>query len=111
MIRLAGVDDHPHVAIAMRALLDKTPDIRLVAESRRGGDVMTLARQARPDVLLLDLYQAAPPRRTQPHLREVARGLRSGSAAVPQASEAAISRIALTAMMEMGRLCWFMVTP
>jgi DNA-binding NarL/FixJ family response regulator len=55
MIHIAVVDDHPHVAIALRALLEKTPDIRLVAESRRGGDVAALARQARPDVLLLDL--------------------------------------------------------
>ncbi len=56
MIRLVVVDDHPHVAIAIRALLDQTPDIRLVAESRRGGDVPTLVRQTRPDVLLLDLF-------------------------------------------------------
>ena len=56
MIRIAVVDDHPHVAIALRALLDKTPDIRLVAESRRGGDVAALARQAHPDVLLLDVF-------------------------------------------------------
>jgi len=56
MIHIAVVDDHPHVAIALRALLDKTPDIRLVAESRRGGDVAALARQAHPDVLLLDLF-------------------------------------------------------
>jgi two-component system response regulator DesR len=55
MIRVAVVDDHPHVAIALRALLDETPDIRLVAESRRGGEVMSIARQARPHVLLLDL--------------------------------------------------------
>jgi two-component system response regulator DesR len=50
------VDDHPHVAIALRALLEKTPDIQLVAESRRGGDVAALVRRARPDVLLLDLF-------------------------------------------------------
>ncbi len=55
MIRVAVVDDHPHVAIALRALLDETPDIRLVAESRRGADVMSIVRQARPHVLLLDL--------------------------------------------------------
>jgi two-component system response regulator DesR len=55
MIRVAVVDDHPHVAIALRALLEKTPDIRLVAESRRGGEVTALVRRARPDVLLLDL--------------------------------------------------------
>jgi two-component system response regulator DesR len=56
VIRVAVVDDHPHVAIALRALLDETPDIQLVAESRRGGDVAALVRQARPDVLLLDLF-------------------------------------------------------
>jgi DNA-binding NarL/FixJ family response regulator len=56
VIRMMVVDDHPHVAIAIRALLDQTPDIRLVAESRRGSDVLALVRQARPDVLLLDLF-------------------------------------------------------
>ena len=56
MIRVAVVDDHPHVAIALRALLDQTADIRLVAEARRGMDVPALVRQARPDVLLLDLF-------------------------------------------------------
>ena len=56
MIRVAVVDDHPHVAIALRALLDETPDIQLVAESRRGSDVSALVRRARPDVLLLDLF-------------------------------------------------------
>ena len=56
MIRVAVVDDHPHVAIALRALLDGTPDIQLVAESRRGSDVAALVRRTRPDVLLLDLF-------------------------------------------------------
>jgi two-component system response regulator DesR len=56
MIRVAVVDDHPHVAIALRTLLDKSPDIKLVAEARRGSDVAALARQANPDVLLLDLF-------------------------------------------------------
>jgi two-component system response regulator DesR len=56
MIRVAVVDDHPHVAIALRSLLDETSDIQLVAESRRGADVAALVRRARPDVLLLDLF-------------------------------------------------------
>jgi len=56
MIRVAVVDDHPHVAIALRALLEKTPDIQLVAESRRGGEVVALVRRACPDVLLLDMF-------------------------------------------------------
>jgi two-component system response regulator DesR len=56
MIRVAVVDDHPHVAIALRALLDETPDIQLVAESRRGSDAAALIWRTRPDVLLLDLF-------------------------------------------------------
>jgi two-component system response regulator DesR len=56
MIRVAVVDDHPHVAIALRALLDETPDIQLVAESRRGSDVAALVRRTNPHVLLLDLF-------------------------------------------------------
>ncbi len=55
MIRVAVVDDHPHVAIALRALLDQTPDIRLVAESRQGREVLALVQHERPHVLLLDL--------------------------------------------------------
>ncbi len=35
MIRVAVVDDHPHVAIALRALLNEATDIQLVAEARR----------------------------------------------------------------------------
>jgi two-component system response regulator DesR len=55
MIRVAVVDDHPHVAIALRALLDKTPDIRLVAEAGLGSEVLALVQRERPHVLLLDL--------------------------------------------------------
>ena len=56
MIRVAIVDDHPHVAIALRTLLERTPDMRLVDEARRGGEVMNLVRRSSPDVLLLDLF-------------------------------------------------------
>jgi DNA-binding NarL/FixJ family response regulator len=55
MIRVAVVDDHPHVAIALRALLEQTPDIRLVAEARQGKEVLSLVQRERPHVLLLDL--------------------------------------------------------
>jgi DNA-binding NarL/FixJ family response regulator len=55
MIRVVVVDDHPHVAIALETLLKEVPDIHLVAESRRGSELVVLVRQTRPDVLLLDL--------------------------------------------------------
>lgn len=56
MIRVAVVDDHPHVAIALRTLLDEVPDIKLVAESNRGGELAALVYKTRPDILLLDLF-------------------------------------------------------
>lgn len=56
MIRVAVIDDHPHVAIALRSLIDEIPDIQLVAESRHGLAVSALVRRARPDVLLLDVF-------------------------------------------------------
>lgn len=55
MIRVAVVDDHPHVAIALRTLLSEIPDIDLVAETPRGGDIASVVRKSKPDVLLLDL--------------------------------------------------------
>ncbi len=56
MIRVAVVDDHPHVAIALRAMLGEIPDIQLVAEARRGSEAAALVRKTRPDVLLLDMF-------------------------------------------------------
>ena len=55
MIRVAVVDDHPHVAIALETLLKEVSDIQIVAKSRRGSELVSLIRQTRPDVLLLDL--------------------------------------------------------
>lgn len=55
MIRVAVVDDHPHVTIALRTLLAGVPDIQLVGESRRGRELFSLVRQTHPHVLLLDL--------------------------------------------------------
>ena len=55
MIRVAVVDDHPHVAIALHSLLDGVPDIQIVAESRRGSELSRLVHRHHPDILLLDL--------------------------------------------------------
>jgi len=56
MIRVVVVDDHPHVAIALHTLLNETPEIQLVAESRHGLQVPALVRRTRPDLLLLDVF-------------------------------------------------------
>ncbi len=56
MIRVAIIDDHPHVAIALRSLLEEAPDLELVAESQTGLGLPALIRRGHPDVLLLDVF-------------------------------------------------------
>lgn len=55
MIRIAVVDDHPHVVIALKSLLNETADLRVVADSRQGSEVLSVVQQTRPHILLLDL--------------------------------------------------------
>jgi DNA-binding NarL/FixJ family response regulator len=56
MIRVAVVDDHPHVAISLRSIFNGIPDISLIAESRSGSEIMNLITQFKPHVLLLDIF-------------------------------------------------------
>lgn len=55
MIRVELVEDHTLVRQGTRALLDKTPDIQVVAETGQGEEALALARRLRPDVALLDI--------------------------------------------------------
>ncbi|MBN1137968.1 MAG: hypothetical protein JXM73_15365 [Anaerolineae bacterium] len=48
MIHVAVVNGHPHMAIALHALLSQTSDIRLVAEARRGSEAFALVQRERP---------------------------------------------------------------
>jgi two-component system response regulator DesR len=54
-IRLLLADDQALVRGALAALLDLEPDLTVVAEVGRGDEVVAAARQARPDVALLDV--------------------------------------------------------
>ena len=49
------VDDHPVVRAGMRAVLDATAEIAVVAEGGSGRDALRLVEQHRPDVLVLDV--------------------------------------------------------
>jgi DNA-binding NarL/FixJ family response regulator len=55
MIRVLLVDDQALVRAGLRALLAGKEDIELVAEAADGHEAIALARQARPDVVLMDL--------------------------------------------------------
>jgi two-component system, NarL family, response regulator DesR len=54
-IRLLLADDQALVRGALATLLDLEPDLVVVAEVGRGDEVVAAAREARPDVALLDV--------------------------------------------------------
>jgi len=49
------VDDHPVVCEGIAALLDLQDDMEVVARARNGRDAVTLFRETRPDITLMDL--------------------------------------------------------
>jgi two-component system, NarL family, nitrate/nitrite response regulator NarL len=72
-IRIVIADDHPIFRDGLRRLLEAESDLRVVGEACDGNEAVKLARQLRPDILLLDL---AMPR--QPGL-EALREMNSGT--------------------------------
>jgi DNA-binding NarL/FixJ family response regulator len=56
MIRVALVDDHELVRTGFRLILEKEPDIEIVAEAASGEDALQIARKLGPDVMLLDVH-------------------------------------------------------
>jgi DNA-binding NarL/FixJ family response regulator len=54
-IRVLLADDHAIVLEGLRALLDGEPGIRVVAATTDGAEVLKLAEQHKPDVVVLDL--------------------------------------------------------
>ena len=55
MIRLIVADDHVVMREGLVALLKDEPDLRVVGQAGNGPEALTLIRQQRPDVALLDI--------------------------------------------------------
>jgi DNA-binding NarL/FixJ family response regulator len=55
VITVLLVDDHPVFRHGLTALLEAIPDIEVVAEGSHGADAVRLARELRPDVVVMDL--------------------------------------------------------
>jgi two-component system, NarL family, nitrate/nitrite response regulator NarL len=60
-IRLVIADDHPIFRDGLRRLLEAEPDLRVIGEARDGAEAVKLARQLKPDIMLLDLAMPKHP--------------------------------------------------
>jgi two-component system nitrate/nitrite response regulator NarL len=60
-IRLVIADDHPIFRDGLRRLLEAESDLKVVGEARDGAEAVKLARQLKPDIMLLDLAMPKHP--------------------------------------------------
>lgn len=57
-IRVIAVDDHPLILKAITDLLKDFPDIRMLATTTQGSQMLSLVREHHPDVAIVDLAMA-----------------------------------------------------
>jgi two-component system, NarL family, nitrate/nitrite response regulator NarL len=60
-IRIVIADDHPIFRDGLRRLLEAEPGLKVIGEASDGSDAVKLARQLKPDVMLLDLAMPRQP--------------------------------------------------
>ena len=58
MIRIMLVEDHTVVREALRSMLEKEPDMQIVAEAGDGESALRLAREIVPEVVVMDISLA-----------------------------------------------------
>jgi DNA-binding NarL/FixJ family response regulator len=54
-ITVIAVDDHPLIRAGLQAVISAESDIQLVGEAANGAEAVSLYRERRPDVVLMDL--------------------------------------------------------
>jgi two-component system, NarL family, nitrate/nitrite response regulator NarL len=79
-VRILLADDHPIFRDGLRRLLEAEPDLKVIGEACDGAEAVKMARQLKPDIMLLDL--AMPRMPGLEALREMSSGPASGSVRV-----------------------------
>jgi NarL family two-component system response regulator LiaR len=54
-VRILLVDDHPLVRRALRDILEKEPDFRVVGEAGNGREAVEMTAEQRPDIVIMDI--------------------------------------------------------
>ena len=91
-VRIVIADDHPIFRDGLRRLLESEPDLKVLGEAADGAEAVKLARQLKPDILLLDLAMPKHPG------LEALRDLNAAGSANP------VRVILLTAAAEKGQI-------
>jgi len=60
VIRVLIADDHPIFREGVRRILERTPEMQVVAELDNGNKVIETAKELKPDVILLDISMPGP---------------------------------------------------
>jgi len=60
-VRILLADDHPIFRDGLRRLLESEPDLKVVGEACDGAEAVKMARQLKPDIMLLDLAMPRTP--------------------------------------------------
>jgi DNA-binding NarL/FixJ family response regulator len=60
-IRILLADDHPIFRDGLRRLLEAEPDLKVIGEACDGAEAVKMARELKPDILLLDLAMPRMP--------------------------------------------------
>lgn len=54
-MKILLVDDHQMMRDGLRAVLEKEPDLRVVAEAANGHDALRLALEVKPEIVIMDI--------------------------------------------------------